>query len=604
MSIPTSPLPFGLEPATLDQQSAALKPEQLLWLSGYYYGRFAAGNSPAGAAPVAAAQATPAASAAETPPITILYGSQTGNAKKVAQLALEAATAKGLQAVIKDMNDYTPRQLAQEKLLLLVVSTQGEGEPPISAEELHRFLLGKRAPQLPELRYAVLALGDQSYLQYCQTGKEFDARLAELGGQRLLDRVDVDVAFLPPSKQWIEDTLTKIVAEAAPAASVSAAVTGTAAPAAAPIYSHDNPFEARVLETIQLNGRGSTKETYHLELDLADSGLVYQPGDALAVVPINEASLVEHALRAADLAESDTVQLDGKSLPLGTALTEHRELSVLTRDVLERYAALTDRAELRELLADTQKLQPYLYGRDVADLLAEYPTELSAQTLVDTLRPLPTRAYSIASSLLAHPDEVHLTVGAVRYEAFGRNKQGACSTFLADRLQPDDAVRVFVEQNEYFKLPQDTATDIIMIGAGTGVAPFRAFVEERVELGANGRNWLLFGNPHFTTDFLYQTEWQQHLKKGGLSKLDVAFSRDQVEKLYVQHRLLENSRQVYEWLQNGAYFYVCGDKARLGNALQLALTEVVQRESGLNQEAAVDYVRTLRKQRRYLEDVY
>ncbi|UOR04351.1 assimilatory sulfite reductase (NADPH) flavoprotein subunit [Hymenobacter aerilatus] len=606
MSTPTNSLPFGLDPASLDQQSATLKPEQLLWLSGYFYGRYAAaGAAPAGAQTAMAPAAVQAAPAA-LPPITILYGSQTGNAKKVAQLALEAATAKGLQAVVKDMNDYAPRQLAQEKLLLVVVSTQGEGEPPISAEELHRFLLGKRAPQLPELRYAVLALGDQSYLQYCQTGKEFDARLTELGGQRLLDRVDVDVAFLPPSKQWIEEVLTNIAAEAAPAASTSAAavVTGGAPAPTAPVYSHDHPFEARVLESIQLNGRGSTKETYHLELDLTDSGLVYQPGDALAVVPINEPPLVEHTLRAAGLGEGDTVQLDGKTLPLSTVLTEHRELSTLTRDVLERYASLTERTELRELLADKTKLQPYLYGRDVADLLAEYPTELSAQTLVDTLRPLPTRAYSIASSLLAHPDEVHLTVGAVRYEAFGRNKQGACSTFLADRVQPDDIVRVFVEQNEYFKLPQDQATDIIMIGAGTGVAPFRAFVEERVELGATGRNWLLFGNPHFTTDFLYQTEWQQYLKKGGLSKLDVAFSRDQAEKLYVQHRLLQNSRQVYEWLENGAHFYVCGDKARLGNALQLALTEVVQRESGLNQEAATDYVRNLRKQRRYLEDVY
>ncbi|MBO3270369.1 assimilatory sulfite reductase (NADPH) flavoprotein subunit [Hymenobacter defluvii] len=608
MSTPTNSLPFGLDPSSLDQQSATLKPEQLLWLSGYFYGRYAAtGAVPAGertAAAPAALSATPAPTA--LPPITILYGSQTGNAKKVAQLAAEAAAAKGLQAVVKDMNDYAPRQLAQEKLLLVVVSTQGEGDPPISAEELHRFLLGKRAPQLPELRYAVLALGDQSYLQYCQTGKEFDARLAELGGQRLQDRVDVDVAFIPPSKQWIEEVLTKIAAEATPSASVSAAaaVTGSALAPEAPVYSHDHPFEARVLESIQLNGRGSTKETYHLELDLADSGLVYQPGDALAVVPVNEAPLVEHTLRAAGLNASDTVQLDGKTLPLSTALTEHRELSTLTRDVLERYAALTERTELRELLADKTKLQPYLYGRDIADLLAEYPTELSAQTLVDTLRPLPTRAYSIASSLLAHPDEVHLTVGAVRYESLGRQKQGACSTFLADRVQPDDTVRVFVEQNEYFKLPQDTATDIIMVGAGTGVAPFRAFVEERVELGSTGRNWLLFGNPHFTTDFLYQTEWQQYLKKGGLSKLDVAFSRDQAEKLYVQHRLLENSRQVYEWLENGASFYVCGDKARLGNAIQLALTEVVQRESGFDTEAATDYVRNLRKQRRYLEDVY
>ena len=610
MSVPGN-FSFPFDPAALDQQSADLSPQQLLWLSGYFYGRYAGAGSGAAASndaavpTVAAAVAAPVA-AATVPPITILYGSQTGNCKKVAQLAAEAAAAKGLTAAVKDMNDYAPRQLAQERRLLVIVSTQGEGEPPIAAEELHRFLLSKRAPQLPDLQYAVLALGDQSYLQYCQTGREFDERLAELGGQRLLDRVEVDVAFLPPSRQWIEDVLSKLTAEVG--AATTAAVTGepaatTAAPPA-PAYSHDQPFEARILESIQLNGRGSTKETYHLELDLAGSGLRYQPGDALAVVPVNDAGLIEHVLTAARLRDTDPVQLAGKTLPLAAALTAGRELSVLTRDVLERYAAHAPHAELRDLLADKQRLAPYLYGRDVADLLADYPAELSAQNLLDTLRPLPGRAYSIASSLLAHPDEVHLTVGAVRYEAFGRRKQGACSTFLADRVQVDDAVRVYVEANEYFKLPTDGATDIIMVGAGTGVAPFRAFVEERVELGATGRNWLLFGNPHFTTDFLYQTEWQQHLKKGGLSKLSVAFSRDQAEKLYVQHRLLENSRQVFDWLENGASFYVCGDKARLGNALQLALAEVVMRESGRDQEAATDYVRGLRKQRRYLEDVY
>ena len=609
MSVPGN-LTFPFDPAALDQQSADLSPQQLLWLSGYFYGRYAgAGNGAASANGVAAAVPAAATAAAPAttlaPPITILYGSQTGNCKKVAQLAAEAAAAKGLTAAVQDMNDYAPRQLAQERRLLVIVSTQGEGEPPIAAEELHRFLLSKRVPQLPDLQYAVLALGDQSYLQYCQTGREFDERLAELGGQRLLDRVEVDVAFLPPSRQWIEDVLNKLMAEVG--TDVAVAEPGAAAVIVeppAPAYSHDQPFEARILESIQLNGRGSTKETYHLELDLAGSGLRYQPGDALAVVPVNDAGLIEHVLTAARLRDTDPVQLAGKTLPLAAALTEGRELSVLTRDVLERYAAHAPHAELRDLLADKQRLPPYLYGRDVADLLTDYPAELSAQGLLDTLRPLPGRAYSIASSLLAHPDEVHLTVGAVRYEAFGRRKQGACSTFLADRVQVDAAVRVYVEANEYFKLPADGATDIIMVGAGTGVAPFRAFVEERVELGAAGRNWLLFGNPHFTTDFLYQTEWQQHLKKGGLSKLSVAFSRDQAEKLYVQHRLLENSRQVFDWLENGASFYVCGDKARLGNALQLALAEVVMRESGRDQEAATDYVRALRKQRRYLEDVY
>ncbi|GGF11222.1 assimilatory sulfite reductase (NADPH) flavoprotein subunit [Hymenobacter cavernae] len=610
-SLQGTTLPAGLDDATLQQLSGNLTEQQLLWISGYFYGRYAAGNGTASpqTAPASTA-AAPAPATAPVPTITVLFGSQTGNSKKVAKQLADAATGRGLKVEVKDMNDYATRNLAQEKLMLVVVSTQGEGDPPVSAEELHQFLFSKRAPKLPELRYSVLALGDKSYVEFCKIGRDFDERLAELGAQRISDRVDCDVDFEAAAEEWIEAVLEKITSEFAPAPAASAAAPAASAPAAvkaepAPTaYSRKHPWEARVLESIQLNGRGSSKETYHLELDLVGSGLHYEPGDALAVVPVNEDPLVEEVLKAARLPEGESVNLGTERLPLSAALANRRELSVLTRDVVERYAALAPHAQLQELLTDTKQLQPYLYGRDIADLLTDFPAELSAQTLVETLRPLPSRAYSIASSLLAHPDEVHLTVGAVRYEAFGRRKQGACSTFLADRIAVDDVVKVFVEHNEYFKLPQNTDTDIIMVGAGTGVAPFRAFVEERVELGAAGRNWLLFGNPNFTTDFLYQTEWQQYLKQGKLSNLHVAFSRDQAEKIYVQNRLLENSKEVYGWLENGAHFYVCGDKVRLGAAIQTALTEVVQREGGLGADAAADYVRNLKKQRRYLEDVY
>ena len=595
-------LPAGFDEAALQQLTAGLSPQQLVWLSGYLYGQAtSAGN---GVAPAAAPTTALAAPAVEK--LTILYGSHTGNSKKIAQQAADAAAAKGLKAEVRDMNDYPGRQLAQEQNLLVIVSTHGEGDPPVSAEELHQFINGPRAPKLPKLHYAVLALGDKSYLHYCQTGKDFDQKLAELGGTRLLDRVDVDVAFKAPAAQWIEEVLSKLVG-AGTAASVTKATPGASAVVAEVVteYTAENPWPAKVLESIQLNGRGSDKETYHIELDLAGSGLHYAPGDALAVVPANHLPLVEEVLLAARLSDTTPVQLEGESLSLAEALATHRELTVLTRDVLERYAALAPHAELQGLLADPQRLQPYLYGRDVADLLTEFPSEqLTAQALADVLRPLPSRAYSIASSLLVHPEEVHLTVGAVRYEAFGRQKHGVCSSFLADRVAVGDTARVYVQQNEYFRLPQSTDTDIIMIGAGTGIAPFRAFVEERAELGAAGRNWLLFGNPHFTTDFLYQAEWQQHLKRGSLAKLDVAFSRDQAEKIYVQDRLLENSRDVFGWLENGAHFYVCGDKNRLGQAVQTALTQVVQKEAGLSADDAAAYVKNLRKQRRYLEDVY
>jgi len=614
--MPTLPtLPPALDEATLQQLTAGLTSQQLVWLSGYLYGQAAQGTASPSAVPAVAAAAAPAVAPA-TQKITILYGSHTGNGKKIAEQAAAAATTRGLAAVVRDMNDYSPRQLAQEQNLLVVVSTHGEGDPPISAEELHQFINGSRAPKLPNLRYAVLALGDKSYLHYCQTGKDFDQKLAELGGTRLLDRVDADVAFKAPATQWIEAVLDILAGPAtAPAAGASVAGAGAAVASPAAVvqeaapteteYTHENPWPAKVLESIQLNGRGSDKETYHIELDLAGAGLHYEPGDALAVVPLNHNPLIEEVLQAARLSDTASVQLGDESLPLAAALASRRELTVLTRDVLERYAALAPHPELHGLLADSARLQPYLYGRDVADLLTDFPTDqLTAQALADTLRPLPSRAYSIASSLLAHPEEVHLTVGAVRYEAHGRQKHGVCSSFLADRVAVGDEAQVYVQQNAYFRLPPTGDTDIIMVGAGTGVAPFRAFVEERVELGNTGRNWLLFGNPHFTTDFLYQAEWQQHLKRGGLAKLDVAFSRDQAEKVYVQDRLLENSRDVFGWLENGAHFYVCGDKDRLGSAVQTALTQVVQKEAGLSAEDAAAYVKTLRKQRRYLEDVY
>ena len=586
-------LPPALDEASLQQLTRGLTAQQLAWLSGYFYGQ-AAG----------AGQAAVAVAAPGTQKLTILYGSHTGNGKKIAGQAAAAAATRGLVAEVRDMNDYPPRQLAQEENLLVIVSTHGEGEPPVSAEELHQFTTGSRAPKLPKLRYAVLALGDKSYLHYCQTGKDFDQKLAELGGTRLLDRVDVDVAFKAPAAQWI-DAVLDVLAGAATTRVAATAVASAPTPLPAAEYTHENPWQARVLDSIQLNGRGSDKETYHIELDLAGAGLRYAPGDALAVAPVNHNPLVEEVLRAARLSDTAPVRLGDESLPLATALASRRELTVLTRDVLERYAALAPHAELHGLLADATRLQPYLYGRDVADLLTDFPTDqLTAQALADTLRPLPSRAYSIASSLLAHPDEVHLTVSAVRYEAHGRRKHGVCSSFLADRVAVGDEARVYVQQNEYFRLPPAGDTDIIMVGAGTGVAPFRAFVEERVELGSAGRNWLLFGNPHFTTDFLYQAEWQQHLKRGGLARLDVAFSRDQAEKVYVQDRLLEHSRDVFGWLENGAHFYVCGDKTRLGHAVHAALIQVVEKEAGLAPAEAAAYVKNLRKQRRYLEDVY
>ncbi|MDF7811121.1 assimilatory sulfite reductase (NADPH) flavoprotein subunit [Hymenobacter sp. YC55] len=634
----SSSLPIGLDDKALNELTANLTNQQLLWLSGYLYGRAAeATQQPVAASTQAAAVAAPAAAQPAAAPaapsrLTILYGSQTGNSKKVALQTAEAARQRGLEPTVRDMNDYPTRALASEQQLLVITSTQGEGEPPIAAEDLHQFLLGPRAPKLPALRYSVLALGDKSYLQFCQTGIEFDERLAALGAQRLADRVECDVEFQESAAQWADrvlDVLTQEVATAEPQTgpSTGAALAQAAAvslnggsqadlsafrvatspvPAPKPAVQHEDvQFDAPLLEKIQLNGRGSAKETYHLEFSLEGSGLQYEPGDALMVQPTNRPELVADVVKAARLDATAPVQLKGVELDLTTALTEHLELSVLTRDVLERYAALAPQyPELREALLGTTQLQAFLYGRDIVDLLTQFPIDLSAQHLAAVLRPLPARAYSIASSPLAHPDEVHLTVGAVRYEAHGRQKHGACSVYQADHLAIGDTARVWVDRNEYFKLPQNPATDIIMVGPGTGVAPFRSFVAERAESGATGRNWLFFGNPEFTTDFLYQTEWQQHLKQGTLTRLDLAFSRDQAEKIYVQHRLLEQAPQVFKWLEDGAYFYVCGDKTRMAADVRKALLTIIEQQSGQDADYAADYLKQLKKSRRYLEDVY
>ena len=369
-------------------------------------------------------------------------------------------------------------------------------------------------------------------------------------------------------------------------------------------FNRKNPFEAPILEKIPLNGRGSTKETWHLELSLEGSGLHYQPGDALGVYASNSVALVQEVLYLAMLNGSKVVTFEGKTAPFRDILKNDVELTVITRDVLDKYAKWVNSAPLKEILADPATLKAFLWGRNVADLLREFPAALSEETLLTLLRKLPPRMYSIASSLEAHPDEVHLTVAAVRYDFAGRPHQGVASTFLADRVDVGDSVQVFVEENEYFKLPADDATDIIMVGPGTGVAPFRAFVEEREARGSKGRNWLFFGNPHFETDFLYQTEWLNHLKRGTLDRLDVAFSRDQQEKIYVQHRLAERSKMIFDRLENGAHFYVCGDKNRMAADVQQAVLQIISKETGKDDMFAVEYLKNLKKQRRYLEDVY
>ncbi|PRP51691.1 sulfite reductase [NADPH] flavoprotein alpha-component [Bacillus halotolerans] len=594
--------PFNQEQAELlNRLLPTLTESQKIWLSGYLSAQSVSVLETSGAA-VSAGVTAPAISKE----VTVLYGSQTGNAQGLAENAGKQLEERGFQVTVSSMSDFKPNQLKKINNLLIVVSTHGEGEPPDNALSFHEFLHGRRAPKLEDLRFSVLALGDSSYEFFCQTGKEFDQRLEELGGKRISPRVDCDLDYDEPAAEWLESVCEGL--SEAEGGSVAPA------PAAAPqtgesAYSRTNPFRAEVLENLNLNGRGSNKETRHVELSLEGSGLAYEPGDSLGVYPENDPELVDLLLQEMnwDPEEIVTLNKQGDVRPLKEALISHYEITVLTKPLLEQVAHLTGSEELRELLApgNEGKVKAYIEGRDLLDLIRDYgPFSVTAQEFVSILRKMPARLYSIANSLSANPDEVHLTIGAVRYDAHGRERKGVCSILCAERLQPGDTLPVYVQHNQNFKLPKDPETPIIMVGPGTGVAPFRSFMQEREETGAEGKAWMFFGDQHFVTDFLYQTEWQNWLKDGVLTKMDVAFSRDTEEKVYVQHRMLEQSAELFEWLQEGAAVYICGDEKHMAHDVHNTLLEIIEKEGNMTREEAEVYLADMQQQKRYQRDVY
>ncbi|MFN2745797.1 assimilatory sulfite reductase (NADPH) flavoprotein subunit [Bacillus sp. z60-18] len=601
--------PFNQEQAELlNRLLPTLTASQKAWLSGY----------------LAATQTNDAAAALETLPaeapapstaqpvskeVTILYGSQTGNAQGVAENAGKSLEGRGFQVTVSSMSDFKPNQLKKLKNLLIVVSTHGEGEPPDNALSFHEFLHGRRAPKLDDLRFSVLALGDSSYEFFCQTGKEFDQRLAELGGTRISPRVDCDVDFDEAAAQWLEGVFNGLSEAQGQAESAAPVQTAPAPQAGETVYSRKHPFRAEVLENLNLNGRGSNKETRHLELSLEGSGFTYEPGDALGIFPENDPELVDMLLSELNWDPNETVTVDkqGESLPLKEALTSSFEITVLTKKFIQQAAELLGHEKLRELAAaeHADKLKAYIDGRDLLDFVRDFgPIGAPPQEFVSILRKMPPRLYSIASSLAANPDEVHLTIGAVRYNTHGRDRKGVCSILCAERLQPGDTLPIFIQPNKNFKLPENPETPIIMVGPGTGVAPFRSFMQEREETGTAGKSWMFFGDQHFVTDFLYQTEWQKWLKDGVLTKMDVAFSRDTDEKVYVQHRMLEHSKELFEWLQEGAAFYICGDKNNMAKDVHSALLDIIEKEGGMSREEAEAYLAEMKKQKRYQRDVY
>ena len=594
---PTSLLPLTPEQmARLQSAIGDYSPTQMAWLSGYFWGMV-------NQQPGAVAASAPVQNAAS---VTLISASQTGNARRVAEQLRDDLIAAKINVNLVNAGDYKFKQIGQEKLLLIVASTQGEGEQAEEAVALHKFLQSKKAPQMKDTAFAVFALGDTSYEFFCQAGKDFDTRLGELGAERLLDRVDADVEYKEAAENW-RKRIVDVLKQRVPAdtgAQAAPTLAGSVNQVDSSPYTKEAPLTATLSVNQKITGRDSDKDVRHLEIELGDSGLRYQPGDALGIWFENDPQLVQEIVELLWLKGDEIVEVNDKKLSLSEALQHHIELTQNTTPIIEKYAALCRDEHLTGLLADKPALQQYAQTVPFADMVRRAPTELDAQQLVDLLRPLTPRLYSIASSQAETETEVHITVGVVRYDIDGRPRSGGASGFLADRLEEDGEVKVFIEHNDNFRLPVNPETPVIMIGPGTGIAPFRAFIQQRDNDGATGKNWLFFGNPHFTDDFLYQVEWQRYVKDGLLTNISLAWSRDQAEKVYVQDKLREQGAEVWQWLQEGAHVYVCGDANRMAKDVEQALLEIIAEYGVMDLETADEYLSELRLDRRYQRDVY
>ncbi|WP_181347360.1 assimilatory sulfite reductase (NADPH) flavoprotein subunit [Thalassobacillus sp. CUG 92003] len=606
--------PFNQEQVDLlNRLLSTMTESQKIWLSGYLAGPQVSEFSGA-SAPVQEGSSADQSNAGEplqsqTREVTLLYGSQTGNGQSLAEDMAQKLEKKDFNVTLTSMDDFKAKALKKVEDLLLITSTHGDGDPPDNAMTFYDFLFSKKAPNLEGVRFSVLSLGDSSYEFFCQTGKEFDHRLEELGAERLYARVDCDLDFEEPAEEWFDAVAGKLTAEQQNNNAEAPAAGTVDFPDDQPIYSRTNPFKAEILENFNLNGRGSNKETRHLELDLEGSNMVFEPGDSLGIFPENDPVLADKLIEEMSWNPEATVEINkhGEIRSLREALISMFEITTLTKPLLEKASSLTESEALSNLLEPDNKeeLKTYLNGRDLVDLVRDFgPWQASAQDFIHIMRKIPVRLYSIASSLKANPDEVHLTIGAVRYDAHGRNRTGVCSGQCSERSETGDTLPVFIQRNPNFKLPETPDTPVIMIGAGTGVAPYRAFLEEREETGDQGGNWLFFGEQHFVTDFLYQIEWQKWLKEGMLSRMDVAFSRDTSEKVYVQHRMLERSQDLYQWLESGAHVYVCGDETYMAKDVHEALVTVFEQEGGMTRDDAEAHLSEMRKQKRYQRDVY
>lgn len=575
--------PFSSEQsASLSALLAGFNAEQNTWLSG-----FLAGRSPQ--------QAFAPAN------LTVVYGTESGNCEALADKTVKAAKKKGIKASMLNMADLAPADLAKHDNLAVIISTWGDGEPPEAAEAFCEAF-AKADVDLKGTRFSVCALGDTSYDKFCEMGIIFDERLEKFGAKRITEMEECDVDFDDSYAAWADRLFAGLGESAVIVGDFGSVAT------ASEVYDKKNPFPSEVLDHVMLNGERTSKETLHLEFSLEGSGLEYEAGDALAVVPVNAENVVAQILKLTGFSETEEVEIkSGEKLAFGDALRTQLDITALSRAIVKKYNELAPNADLTKLLSDDSKeeFKRWIWGREISDLLETFPIkDLTAQQFTSILRKLPPRLYSIASSLKAHPGEVHLTVAAVRYDGHGKPRKGVASTFLADDAKTGEKVLVYVHKNKNFRLPENDETPIIMVGPGTGIAPFRAFVEERAETGAKGESWLFFGDQKYSYDFLYQLEWQDHLKDGNLTKLDVAFSRDQPEKYYVQDVMREQASELYAWLEKGAVFYVCGDAERMAKDVHQALIDIISTEGKISLEEAATYVDQLKKDKRYQRDVY
>lgn len=591
--------------ALLQQATSSYSPLQLAWASGYLAAKSESGQN---------VQLSPAPVAVAAKILTILYASQTGNAKGVAKQVEKAASAAGIIVKLKNISDYKAKSLKSETHVLIIASTNGEGEAPDDAIEFHEFLLGKKAPKLPNLSYSVLSLGDSSYEFFCQTGRDFDERLQALGAKQVAPRVDCDVDYDSESESWtlsiVESLKDELTAKEVSLASVTSLGNIESVTAGAEsIYSKQNPLNAEFIVSQKITGRDSAKDVRHIEIDLGDSGLTYQVGDALGVYFENDSALVTELLTALNFTGDEKVSLklngEQQSLTIKDALTSDLEITQTAPAFIDFWANQSGDEKLLAIATDKNSAREFAGNHQIIDVITlAAAAELSAQTFVDALRKITPRLYSIASAQAEVEEEVHLTVGLVSYEYNNKTRFGGASRYLTQGLDESQPVRVFVEHNDNFRLPSDSNTPVIMVGPGTGVAPFRAFMQQREADEAGGDNWMFFGDQTFTQDFLYQVEWQNHLKSGLLTRMDVAFSRDQAEKVYVQDRLKENASEVFAWLERGAHLYICGDANRMAKDVHQTLVEIIAEHGKLSAEQAEDYLKSLRSNKRYQKDVY